>query len=233
MGGPAGLTAVSDTSPPRAPDEPLQRLADYAAAFAFVPALASARNETLAIARILDLFQMLCAPARAVFLPLGEDEPRMPVTLPPGAEDGDDAARLAELQEPWAYAASGRGFKLRVADHDGLIGALGVYDVASPDRLSDYINLGLGLVGVCALAIRNARNYERLSRTVVDLQRTMNELKVLRGLLPICACCKRIRDDSGAWSQVEQYVTKHSEATFSHGVCPACMRSVYGIEPPE
>jgi hypothetical protein len=53
------------------------------------------------------------------------------------------------------------------------------------------------------------------------------QIKVLRGLLPICASCKRIRDDRGLWSQVEEYVASHSQAEFSHALCPACLDELY------
>jgi hypothetical protein len=52
-------------------------------------------------------------------------------------------------------------------------------------------------------------------------------IKVLRGLLPICAGCKKIRDDQGYWSQMEVYIRDHSEADFSHGICPSCVRNLY------
>jgi hypothetical protein len=52
-------------------------------------------------------------------------------------------------------------------------------------------------------------------------------VKSLSGLLPICAGCKQIRDDKGYWSQVESYVQKHSEATFTHGLCPDCIKKWY------
>ncbi len=66
------------------------------------------------------------------------------------------------------------------------------------------------------------------------------ELRTLKGLLPICASCKRIRDDSGYWASVERYMTEHSEVKFSHGLCPACYeaaveeldRSVPGSDAP-
>ncbi len=54
------------------------------------------------------------------------------------------------------------------------------------------------------------------------------EMKVLRGLIPICANCKDIRDDKGAWSQIESYIQAHSIVLFSHGMCPKCMDKVYG-----
>jgi hypothetical protein len=52
--------------------------------------------------------------------------------------------------------------------------------------------------------------------------------RTLRGLLPICSACKRIRDDGGYWQEVEEYVREHSEAEFSHGMCPECAREYYG-----
>lgn len=50
----------------------------------------------------------------------------------------------------------------------------------------------------------------------------LENVKVLSGLLPMCAWCKNVRDDDGYWLQVENYVAQHSEATFTHGICPAC-----------
>lgn len=53
------------------------------------------------------------------------------------------------------------------------------------------------------------------------------ELKMLRGLIPICSYCKRIRDDDGYWNQLETYISNHSEAQFSHGICQECMDEYY------
>ncbi len=64
-------------------------------------------------------------------------------------------------------------------------------------------------------------------RLLQELQKTYNNLKKLSGLIPICSHCKKIRDDSGYWNQVEKYITEHSEAVFSHGICPDCLRELY------
>jgi DNA-binding response OmpR family regulator len=61
-----------------------------------------------------------------------------------------------------------------------------------------------------------------LRRKSLALEQALAEIKVLSGILPICCCCKKIRDDEGYWQQVEAYISKHSEAKFSHGYCPAC-----------
>lgn len=59
-----------------------------------------------------------------------------------------------------------------------------------------------------------------------ELQDALAKVKLLSGLLPICAYCKRIRDDQGYWKQLESYISDHSEALFSHGICPACVVKV-------
>jgi response regulator RpfG family c-di-GMP phosphodiesterase len=60
-----------------------------------------------------------------------------------------------------------------------------------------------------------------------QLQQAMNEIRTLRGIIPICAHCKKIRDDQGYWKQVEVYVRDHTEANFSHGICPACLKEQF------
>jgi PAS domain S-box-containing protein len=61
-------------------------------------------------------------------------------------------------------------------------------------------------------------------RLIGDLQDALGKVQTLRGLIPICAWCKRIRDDKGYWEQIEVYIRNHSEANFSHGVCPDCLK---------
>lgn len=60
-----------------------------------------------------------------------------------------------------------------------------------------------------------------------ELQKALSDIKKLRGILPICASCKKIRNDEGYWDQVEIYISEHSEAEFSHGLCPDCIKKLY------
>lgn len=60
-----------------------------------------------------------------------------------------------------------------------------------------------------------------------QLQKALDEIKVLRGFIPICASCKRIRNDKGYWEQVESYISKHSDVQFSHGCCKECAEKLY------
>lgn len=64
-------------------------------------------------------------------------------------------------------------------------------------------------------------------RLIEELQEALARVKTLSGLLPICASCKKIRDDKGYWNQIETYIEAHSEADFSHSICPECARKLY------
>lgn len=68
---------------------------------------------------------------------------------------------------------------------------------------------------------------EERERLVSDLREALSKVKTLSGMLPICASCKKIRNDDGYWEQIECYIRKHSEAEFSHGICPECIKELY------
>ncbi len=63
--------------------------------------------------------------------------------------------------------------------------------------------------------------------SAAGLQEALTRIKTLRGLLPICSSCKKIRDDEGDWSQIETYIRDHTEVDFSHGLCPVCADELY------
>jgi len=67
----------------------------------------------------------------------------------------------------------------------------------------------------------------QLRRSNEELQKALKEVKVLRGLIPMCASCKKIRNDGGFWQQLEEYLGEHSEAEFSHGLCQPCIKKLY------
>ncbi len=68
---------------------------------------------------------------------------------------------------------------------------------------------------------------EEREQLIEDLKEALAKVKSLSGLLPICSACKKIRDDTGYWNQIEAYIRDHSEADFSHGICPDCARKLY------
>ncbi len=69
--------------------------------------------------------------------------------------------------------------------------------------------------------------HDNQARLIEELQQALADVKRLKGLLPICAHCKKVRNDTGYWQQVETYIESHSEAQFSHGICPDCVQKYY------
>jgi two-component system cell cycle response regulator len=81
------------------------------------------------------------------------------------------------------------------------------------------------LLSTYETAAKRGRELERINR---ELQEAIDTIKALQGMLPICAGCKKIRDDTtGQWHHLETYIEKHSEATFTHGLCPDCLKRLY------
>ena len=75
--------------------------------------------------------------------------------------------------------------------------------------------------------VRAEKGERRAEMLVEELRDALAEVKTLSGLLPICAGCKKIRNEEGRWEQMETYISSHSDAEFSHGLCPDCMRRLY------
>ena len=90
------------------------------------------------------------------------------------------------------------------------------------------------LSSIADITARKQAEQER-ERLVADREKALAEIKVLGGLLPICMSCKKIRDDKGYWNQIEGYIRSHSQAEFSHSLCPECAHQLYPeyVAPPE
>ena len=74
--------------------------------------------------------------------------------------------------------------------------------------------------------LRLRRTNDVLQTRTRELEEALAKIKTLRGLIPICASCKKIRSDKGYWQQLEEYLTEHSEADFTHGFCPECLKQM-------
>lgn len=88
----------------------------------------------------------------------------------------------------------------------------------------DYLVKGQVNDVLLGRSIRYAIGRQKL---LMQLEHSAKEIKILRGFLPICMHCKKIRDDHGYWTQMEDYISGHSEAEFSHGICPECATKLY------
>jgi tetratricopeptide (TPR) repeat protein len=84
-----------------------------------------------------------------------------------------------------------------------------------------------GLALLTALVVVLFNRYRLKTRAHRDLQQAMDQIRTLRGLLPICSSCKKIRNDGGYWIEVESFVRDHSDAEFTHGICPGCAERLY------
>ncbi len=78
-----------------------------------------------------------------------------------------------------------------------------------------------------ASIIRTIRYAIERQRLTTELKTALEKVKMLEGMLPICASCKKIRDDSGYWEQIETYIKRHANVKFSHGICPECAEKLY------
>ncbi|MDM8556421.1 response regulator [Desulfococcaceae bacterium HSG7] len=75
------------------------------------------------------------------------------------------------------------------------------------------------------IKLKNALSKQK--KLIKELKEALSKIKTLNGLLPICASCKKIRDDKGYWNQVEHYIMDHSDADFTHSICPECVKELY------
>lgn len=97
--------------------------------------------------------------------------------------------------------------------------------VRKPD---EHLLLMMGALGSqIGLFLSRKRVEAERERLVTELQEALTNIKTLRGLLPICAACKKVRDDSGYWNRIEDYVRDRSQAEFTHGICPDCARKMH------
>jgi PleD family two-component response regulator len=95
---------------------------------------------------------------------------------------------------------------------------------------ADYISKPFN-ADLVRLRVRNhlelKKQRDLLERRTQELENALAEVKVLRGIIPICAACKNIRDDQGYWNRLENYIQEHTDAEFSHGICPSCAKELY------
>ena len=96
---------------------------------------------------------------------------------------------------------------------------------------SDYLSKARVDADLLERSIRYSIDRKRAEnereRLIEELREAMAEIKTLGGMLPMCSACKKIRDDNGYWNAVELYITNHSNAEFSHSICPPCVQELY------
>ena len=125
-----------------------------------------------------------------------------------------------------------RNFTVWVALASSVLTIIGLfYSPIGGEMWKVLFNRAIALFAIWTTAVltlqRKTIEEERF-RSVQEAKLMLEETKILRGLIPICASCKKIRDDKGYWNQIEIYIEKHSDAHFSHGICQECQDKLYG-----
>ena len=134
--------------------------------------------------------------------------------------DGPDICRRVRTELPDAHM-----YILLVTAREGRADVVAGLDAGADDYIikpfdPEELRARIG-VGVRMLSLQ-----QKLAERVAELQTALSNVKQLRGLLPICSYCKRIRGDDQYWMQVEGYIAEHSDAQFSHGICPSCYANI-------
>jgi hypothetical protein len=153
----------------------------------------------------------------------------------------------SDLAEPMKLALSGKSGTIIGIDYRGervlaayepvselnlgIVAKIDISEIRAPffkaAFISSLVSILLILLGVSLFFKITNPILRKLHDTVSKLEKALGEVKTLRGIIPICSYCKKIRDDEGYWNQVEVYVKKRSNANFSHGICPDCMKEYF------
>lgn len=131
--------------------------------------------------------------------------------------DGPELARRIRSRQPQPLA-----YIIMLTTKDNKSDVIAALEAGADDFLSKPFDSG-ELRARVDVGRRTIALQETLADQAEELRKALDEIKTLSGIIPICATCKKIRDDNGYWNQVEVYIRNHSDASFSHGICPDCM----------
>lgn len=136
----------------------------------------------------------------------------------------DDTYRCRVVAE-WNQALA------KAAKEGGPVPAM-PYEVACKNGEIRTVEIsGTLIAGKCLVIFKDITERKKMeeerTELIAELREALEKIKTLRGILPICASCKKIRNDEGYWQQIEVYIRNHSDAEFSHGICPECIKILY------
>ncbi|MFH1020135.1 MAG: GAF domain-containing protein [Pseudomonadota bacterium] len=119
-----------------------------------------------------------------------------------------------------------RHLSLPIFDGEKIVAVIGVGNKKEPYDEADIRQLTLYMGNTWGIVKRKRIENEK-AQVIVELQEALAKVKLLSGFIPICSACKKIRDDTGYWQQIEAYIQQHSDAEFSHSICPDCCEKLY------
>lgn len=195
---------------------------DYVMILDLIHQLGDNYTEKKVVDNLMDLMFMLFAPKAVYFQTFREGEPSH--SWPEGqalpSEFEEMRKNMKEHGKPILWNSRDNSMLIHVAYQNKTMGILFVEGLQFPQYHNHYMEITQFIRDIIGLFISHARQFE-------ELKTALEHVKQLSGLLPICSNCKKIRDDKGYWQDVAVYVRDHSEAEFSHGICPDCMRKLY------
>jgi len=156
------------------------------------------------------------------------DAPKLAILdwMMPGIEGLEVVRRVRSVQTPE------RPYIIMLTTKHDKTDIVTALDTGADDYLTKPFDTG-ELRARIEVGVRMLRVQSQLAENVDELETALEQIKTLRGIIPICAHCKKIRDSKGYWHQVEVYVRDHSKADFSHGLCADCMAELYPEEAAE
>jgi len=176
----------------------------------------------------MEIFTMLFAPQTLIYLSIVGDKTKKIKTDPSALEISPDTLkRLRTFPENAIWTDWQKGFTLAIQHSGETLGVVAMDEILFVEHKHHYLNLAMTMAPVLALVISNSRNFNEKEQLILKLQDALSKVKTLSGLLPICASCKKIRDDEGYWNRIEAYIGKHADVQFTHGMCPDCARKLY------
>lgn len=139
----------------------------------------------------------------------------------------ENATRLQQLQVAHDADRQQRAIEMLERDRDLRNAELAQVRTARTALAVTAVLVGLSLALLAARYRLKRQSEARLRAQAAELSEALASVRTLEGLLPICAACKKIRDDNGYWTQVEAFVARHSSAEFTHSICPTCIEDLY------
>jgi Protein of unknown function (DUF1638) len=201
--------------------------AQYAMALEILSDLAQFQTEDGVFDKIEYVLSMLFAPVEYHLLTVTDGKAEKLRSLNSKQKEEEIITRLMNLDQSYGINQDGLGLYFKIVENDNTLSIIELTTFAQSGSIQEYLNLCLAIRGIFALAIMNARTFSSNLETTRKLKEALENVKVLRGMIPICSFCKQIRSDKGAWQAIENYISSHSEAVFSHGICPDCYKKHY------
>lgn len=198
--------------------------------------------------RLMDLVEMLFAPERIVFVPYDDGKPGPPRVSPRGARSADLASELVSMSGDCAPTLSGRGLLITAGRGSRCLGRLAAEGLCFPEYLPRYVDTARILGDAMHMTLANARSTAEVRRVeamlreqtavlagivekrpadlegaVRQMQQALESVTALRGLIPVCSGCGKLRDSRGQWKALGEWMADETQPKTNRGLCPDCL----------